>query len=76
MKIEYTSENGYRGIMSPGNFLGFKHWDLSIFDPDGKFVYHATLEEKLPTDEFVERVDEFPQFRQMLLSKYERKEDK
>lgn len=32
----YTSPNGYTGVVEKDTFMGFKHWDLSIFDEKGK----------------------------------------
>ena len=35
----YKSNNGYTGVFEEGDFFGYKHWDLSIFDKDDKFVF-------------------------------------
>jgi len=65
----YTSPNGYTGVVEKDTFMGFKHWDLSIFDKDGKFVYHATWGDKPTETELKEQVDDFPQFLKMIESR-------
>lgn len=58
--MNYTSDNGYTGTMHKGNFLGMKHWDFTIFDKDGKMVFHSTLKSPYSEEEFKKRVDDFP----------------
>ena len=58
--MNYTSDNGYTGTMHKGNFLGMKHWDFTIYDKDGDFVFHSTLKNPYSEEEFKKRVDEFP----------------
>ena len=65
----YTSPNGYTGVVIKDTYMGFKHWDLSIFDEKGKFVFHATKSEKPTEKELKEEVDDFPRFRKMLEEK-------
>ena len=65
----YTSPNGYTGVVEKDTFMGFKHWDLSIFDEKGKFVYHATWGNKPTETELKEQVDGFPEFVKMLEEK-------
>lgn len=57
----YKSENGYTGIMEKGNFMGFKHWDLTILGPDGHVKYHATLQKAYSHADFKKEVDDFPE---------------
>ena len=71
----YTSDNGYTGIMRMGNFSGMKHWDFTIFDKDGKMVYHATLSSPYSVKKFKEKVDNFPDTYELLCS-LSRKADK
>ena len=59
--MKYTSDNGYTGTMHKGNFLGYKHWDFTIFDKNGKFVFHSTLSEPYTEEEFKAEVDKFPE---------------
>ena len=72
----YTSPNGYTGVVEKDNFMGFKHWDLSIFDEKGKFVFHATWGDKPTETELKEQVDSFPEFRKMLEERYENRAKK
>ena len=72
--MKYTSDNGYTGTMHKGNFMGMKHWDFSIFDKDGRFVFHSTLSNPYTKKEMKKRVDEFPVFLEKL-SKISRKVD-
>lgn len=48
--------------MHKGNFLGMKHWDFTIYDKDGNFIFHSTLKKPYSEEEFKKRVDEFPVF--------------
>ena len=72
----YTSPNGYTGVVEKDTFMGFKHWDLSIFDEKGKFVYHATWGDKPTETELKEQVDDFPGFIKMLEERYENRAKK
>ena len=58
----YKSDNGYTGTFKEGNFCGFKHYDLTIFDPEGKFVFHATYTEPITYDDLKDEVDNYPEF--------------
>lgn len=64
--MKYTSDNGYTGTMHKGNFLGMKHWDFTIFNKDGRMVFHSTLESPYSEEEFKEEVDKFPETLKML----------
>lgn len=66
--MKYTSKkNGYTGIVEKGNFPGIgKHWDYTVFNDKGKFVYHATLEGPMSKEALQEDVDNFPEFIKML----------
>lgn len=66
---EYESENGFKGIFSSGFFPGIgKHYDLTIFEKEsGQMVYHCTHGTKISEQEFKKQVDEFPEFRKVLL---------
>ena len=44
----YTSPNGYTGVVEKDNFMGFKHWDLSIFDEKGSLYITQRGEISLP----------------------------
>lgn len=59
--MKYTSDNGYTGTMEKGNFLGMKHWDFTVFDKDGRRVFHSTLPKPYTEEKFKEEVDEFPE---------------
>ena len=67
----YKSENGYTGIMEKGNFMGFKHWDLTILGPDGHVKYHATLTDAYSHADFKKEVDDFPETLAVLNSLHE-----
>lgn len=76
MMYEYESENGFKGIFSSGFFPGIgKYYDLTIFEKDpGDFkvkgwnmVYHATYGRMISEQEFKNEVDNFPEFRKVLL---------
>lgn len=71
----YKSENGYTGIMSKGNFMGFKHWDLNILDKDGSLAYHATLTDPLPHKDFKREIDDFPETLAVLNDMYRGRDD-
>lgn len=73
--MKYTSENGYTGTMNKSYFFGIKHWDFSIFDKDGKFVFHATLSEPYTKREFEEEVDKFPKTLEVLSNLSRKKRD-
>lgn len=76
MMYEYESENGFKGIFKSGFFPGIgKHYDLTIYEKEqGDFkvqswtmVYHCTYGRMISEKEFKNEVDNFPEFRQMLL---------
>lgn len=71
--LRYKSDNGYTGVMDWGNFMGFRHIDLSIYDNDThKMVYHSTLEpldELYTMEKLKEEIENFPEFYAILLSK-------
>lgn len=71
----YKSENGYTGIMEKGNFMGFKHWDLSILDKNGRLAYHATLSDPMPHKDFKREVDDFPLTLEVLTSLHKEDDD-
>ena len=71
----YKSDNGYTGIMEKGRFMGIKHWDLSILDPDGHLAYHATLTDPMPHKDFKRDVDDFPLTLEVLDSMYKEGND-
>lgn len=71
----YKSENGYTGILEKGNFMGFKHWDLSILDKDGSLAYHATLQKAYSHEDFKREIDDFPETLAVLNDMYRGRED-
>ena len=64
--MKYTSDNGYTGTMHKGDFLGMKHWDFTIYDKDGRMVFHSTLKSPYSEEEFQAEVDKFPETLKML----------
>lgn len=66
--MKYTSKkNGYIGIVKKDYFPGIgKHWDYTIFDDKGKFIYHATLESPMSEEQLAEDVDNFPELMKIL----------
>ena len=73
--MKYTSDNGYTGTMKKGNFLGMKHWDFTIFDKDGRMVFHSTLSLPYTEEKFKAEVDSFPETLELLCN-LSRKADK
>ena len=71
----YKSENGYTGMMLKGRFMGIKHWDSSILDPDKHLVYHATLSDPMPHKDFKREVDDFPLTLEVLNSIHKEDDD-
>lgn len=69
MMMKYTSDNGYTGTLSKGNFLGMKHWDYTVYDESGQMVFHAALSEPYTEDQLEKEVDEFPDFLELLRSR-------
>ena len=61
--MKYNSHNGYTGIFEKGNFFGYEHYDLTIFETETKqFCFHATYREPITFDELKKQVDTFPEF--------------
>ena len=71
----YKSDNGYTGIMEKGNFMGFKHWDLTILGSDGHVKYHATLQKALSHADFKREIDDFPETLEVLHDMYRGRDD-
>ena len=57
--IEYTSENGYRGVL-------YGKRSLSIYGPDGRECLHTGSRGINTYEELVKMVDEHPRFMEML----------
>ena len=57
--IEYTSENGYKGVL-------YGKGSMSIYDPDGRECLHTGSRSINTYEELVKTVDEHPQFMEML----------
>lgn len=55
----YTSKNGYTGVL-------FGKSEYSIYDKNGKAVFHTGSRAFNSHDELVKQVDEFPQFIKLL----------
>ena len=58
-RIEYTSPNGYRGVL-------YGKSSLSIYNPDGTESLHTGLRTINTYEELKNAVDEHPQFMKML----------
>lgn len=61
MKVEYTSQNGYTGVL-------YGESSLSIYAPDGKESMHTGSRNINTYEELVKVVDEHPKFLKMLQS--------
>ena len=63
MGMTYKSKNGLTGVFEKGNFFGYKHYDLTVFETDTKrVIYHATFEKEISFKELKEQVDTLPEF--------------
>ena len=72
MGMTYKSKNGLTGVFEKGNFFGYKHYDLTVFETDTKqFIFHATYTESITFEELKEQVDTLPEFLEKLRN-YER----
>lgn len=58
-RIEYKSENGYRGIL-------YGKSSMAILDPDGKLVLHTAERTPNTLEELQETVDTMPEFMKIL----------
>lgn len=58
-KIEYTSENGYRGVL-------YGKSSYAVFNRFGKEVFHTGFRGINSFEELKKQVDEFPEFLEML----------
>ena len=58
-RIEFTSENGYRGIM-------YGESGMVIFSPDGKLVLHTTERAVNTSSELKNILDTMPEFMKRL----------
>lgn len=67
MRMTYNSNNGLTGVFEKGNFFGYEHYDLSVFKTDTKeFIFHGTYTESITYEELKEKVDDLPEFMEML----------
>lgn len=67
MGMIYKSNNGLTGVFEKGNFFGYKHFDLTVFETDTKrVIYHATHEKEITFKELKEQVDTLPEFLERL----------
>lgn len=57
--IKYTSDNGYTGTL-------YGKSSYSIYDKDGKEVFHTGSRNINTYEELVKQVDEYPEFLKML----------
>ena len=76
MMYEYESENGFKGIFRSRFVPGIgKHYYLTIYEKEPgefkvqgwKMVFHATYGRMISEKEFKNEVDNFPEFRKVLL---------
>ena len=58
-RIEYTSKNGYKGVL-------YGKSSLVIYNPDGKMSLHTGFRNIHTYAELVKMVDEHPKFLEML----------
>lgn len=58
-EIKYTSDNGYTGIL-------YGKSSFAILDKDGKTVFHTGSRTINTYDELVEKVNDFPNFLELL----------
>lgn len=67
MAMTYKSNNGLTGVFEKGNFFGYKHYDLTIFETDTKhIIYHATYTKSITFENLREQVDTLPEFLEIL----------
>ena len=67
MAMTYRSNNGLTGVFEKGNFFGYKHYDLTIFQTDTKqMIYHATYTEPITLEGLKKKVDGLPKFLEKL----------
>lgn len=67
MGMTYRSSNGLTGVFEKGNFFGYKHYDLTIFETDTKqFMFHATYTEPITFEDLKKEVDGLPEFLERL----------
>lgn len=67
MGMTYKSKNGLTGVFEKGNFFGYKHYDLTVFETDTKqMIYHATYGEPITFEELKTEVDGLPEFLETL----------
>lgn len=67
MGMTYKSHNGLTGVFEKGNFFGYKHYDLTVFETNTKrMFYHATFEEPITFVELKKQVDILPEFLERL----------
>ena len=59
-RIEYTSENGYKGVL-------YGKSSFVIYDSAGRMVLHTGVRNIHTYDELVKQVDSYPEFRKLLL---------
>ena len=58
--IEYTSQNGYRGVL-------YGKSSMSIYGPNGKEVIHTGHRTPNTLEELKKQVDEMPEFMELLI---------
>ena len=67
MGMTYRSNNGLTGVFEKGNFFGYKHYDLTIFETDTKLmIYHATYTEPITFEVLKAEVEGLPEFLEKL----------
>lgn len=58
-RIEYTSANGFRGVL-------YGRSSMIVFAPEGNEVFHTGFRAFDTREELIEFVDEMPEFLRML----------
>jgi len=77
MGMTYKSHNGLTGVFEKGNFFGYKHYDLTVFETKTKqLYYHATFEDEITFDELKKQVDTLPEFLERLKELRRKDDDK
>lgn len=67
MGMIYKSHNGLTGVFEKGNFFGYKHYDLTVFETDTKqMIFHATYSEPITFEDLKKEVDGLPEFLETL----------
>lgn len=68
-KIEYTSPNGYRGVL-------YGKSSMSIYGPNGREVIHTGHRTPNTLEELTKQVDSMPEFMEMLTAMQESHKEK